>query len=109
MTTFKSALAICGLSLREAADYLEVSYDTCKSWSQGRNAPPLGVWRDLARRYKQIEETGDRNSVDLDPETIPLRQLNNLQADDPDDPLSGHGPDIAGAMALLLALIDEDG
>lgn len=108
MTTFKSALTICGLSQKEAADHLETSLDTVKSWSQGRNAPPLGVWRDMAELYHRIEGAADFAASNLEPGMMSLRVANNLQADDGVQPLPGHGADVAGAMALLLALHDDD-
>lgn len=108
MTTFKSAIAICGLSMREAAEFLGVSYDTAKSWSQGRNAPPMGVWQDLAGLYARIEGAADFAASNLEPDLIALRIANNLQADQGEKPLPGSGPDVAGAMALLLAVQDTD-
>lgn len=107
MTTFKSAISICGLSTREAAALLDVSYDTAKSWSQGRNAPPMGVWRDLSDLYARIEGAADFAASNLEPDLMALRIANNVQADDGDDPLPGHGADVAGAMALLLAIQDS--
>lgn len=107
MTTFKSAIAICGLSMKEAAELLGVSYDTAKSWSQGRNAPPMGVWRDLSDLYAKIEDAADFASSNLEPDLMALRIANNVQADDGDAPLPGHGADVAGAMALLMAVRDS--
>ena len=93
--------------MREAADFLEVSYDTAKSWSQGRNAPPAGVWRDLADLYARIEVAADFAASNLEPGLMSPRIANNLDADDGQDPLPGHGPSVAGAMALLLAMQDD--
>lgn len=108
MTTFKAALAICGLSQVEAADYLGSRIDTVKSWSQGRNAPPMGVWKDLADLYRRIENTADFAAGNLEPGLMAPRIANNIQADDGEDPLPGHADDVAGAMALLLAVGMDD-
>lgn len=108
MTTFRSACHICGLSLREVAEYLDVSHDTAKAWSQGRNAPPWGVWRDLAELYTRIENAADVAADTLEPGGMTLRVANDVQADDGNDPLPGGGADVAGAMALLLAVRDAD-
>lgn len=60
MTTFASALRLCGLTHSEAADFLNVRIDTLKSWSAGRNPVPTGVWQDIAELWRKIEsgETG---------------------------------------------------
>lgn len=54
MTIFKSAIAICGLSQRDAAEFLDVSVDTVKSWSAGRNPVPDGVWWELSLLYADM-------------------------------------------------------
>lgn len=106
MTTFKAALSICGLSISEAADYLGVRLDTVKSWSQGRNSPPPGVWQMLADLYARIEDAADHAAGQLEPGMMDRRVMNSLTADDGADPLPGSGDGVAGAMALLLALSD---
>lgn len=47
----------CGLSHKEAADFLNVRLDTVKSWSNGRNNAPEGAKKDLSQLYSQIEKT----------------------------------------------------
>lgn len=108
MTTFKSALAICGLSQIEAAEFLGVSLATVKSWGSGRNAPPLGVWGMLADLLGRLEEAADDVSTYLEPDIMDRRAMNNVQADDGPDPLPGGGADAAGAMALLIAIRDSN-
>lgn len=44
MTTFKSAIAICGLSQSEAAKHLGVSIDSIKNWTRGKSAPSMEIW-----------------------------------------------------------------
>lgn len=110
MTTFKEALSICGLSQVEAADYLGARIDTVKSWSQGRNPPPMGVWRDLARLYARLEEAAEEMAGRLEPGLMDRRIANSIQAERGPDPLPGHAAATAGAMALLLAvMMDEEG
>jgi len=109
MTTFRYAIAICGLSLRGAADYLGVSYDTVKSWSQGRNAPPLGVWQELAALLARIENAADHAAGHLEHDLMDRRALNSIQADTGADPLPAGADDAAGALAVLLAVRDTRG
>jgi len=45
----------CGLSHREAADFLTVRIDTVKSWSSGRNGTPEGAIAELRGLYARIE------------------------------------------------------
>lgn len=47
MTPFKLLTDYCGLSIREAADYLGVRLDTAKSWSVDRRTCPDTVLADL--------------------------------------------------------------
>jgi len=105
-TTFAASLQLCGLSQQEAADYFDVRLDTIKSWSAGRNAVPSGVWDMLADLWRRIEDAADAASLDdavMDP-----RARHHLSADDADG-LPGGADEIAGAMALLVALADEPG
>ena len=48
MTLFKLFLQSTGLSTREAARFLNVSPDTVKSWSSGRNNCPDGVLDEMS-------------------------------------------------------------
>ncbi|TKD17940.1 hypothetical protein FBT96_12410 [Rhodobacter capsulatus] len=105
-TTFAAAIAICGLSQQEAADYLGVRIDTVKSWSSGRNPPPDGVWGMLADLYRRVENAADHASSQIEPDLMDKRAMNNLQADSGEDPLPGGAAAVAGAMALLLAIGD---
>lgn len=104
MSTFKSSLAICGLSQQQAAEFLGVALQTVKHWSSGRNNPPAGVWMMLADLYRRIEAVADNASVEI--ECVDPRQWGNIQADSGPDPLP-HGADgVAGAMALLIAIAE---
>lgn len=105
MTTFASALRICGLSLQEAADYFDVRLDTVKSWSAGRNPAPDGVWMMLADLWQRIENAADFASADLDPSDKAVRQ--NLSADNGLGPLPGSAAEVAGAMALLFSMLND--
>lgn len=48
MTLFKIFLQSTGLSLREAASYLDVSYDSVKNWLYGRHNAPDGVLYEMS-------------------------------------------------------------
>lgn len=104
MTTFKAAIAICGLSQSEAAEYLGVSIQSVKNWGSGKSAPPIGVWEMLADLYQRVEDAADGACSMIEPDLSDRMVMNNIAADCGDDPLPGRGPDVAGAMALLLAI-----
>lgn len=55
MTSFTLLIDRCGLSLREAAEFLCVRPDTVKSWSSGRNPAPAAVLGELRALYAMIE------------------------------------------------------
>lgn len=108
MTTFKSALGVCGLSQAEAADFLSVKLDTVKSWCAGRNNPPLGVWQMLASLFEQIQDAADGAADHMALEGIDPRSFNNIAADLRGDELPvTSSANAAGAMALLMAIADE--
>lgn len=104
MTTYKSALSICGLSQQEAAIFHGVSLASIKDWCRGRSTPPEGVWGQLADLYQRIEDAADHASAQLEPDLMDRRVMNNVAADSGENPLPGGGDMVAGAMALLLAI-----
>lgn len=109
MSTFKSALSICGLSQADAAEFLQVALPTIKGWCSDSNpkAPPLGVWQQLASLFDQIQDAADGAADVMDLEGIDPRSFNNLEADMVGDPLPIAGAmEAAGAMALLMAIAD---
>lgn len=54
-TLFTGILNLCGLSHREAADFLNVRVDTVKSWSSGRNRVAPGALEELWTLADRIE------------------------------------------------------
>lgn len=107
MSTFKSAIAVCGLSQREAAEFLGVSLDTVKSWCAGRANPPLGVWTMLASLFEQIQNAADGAADTMNFEGINPRAFNKIEADLSGDELPVPGAlAAAGAMALLMTIAD---
>jgi hypothetical protein len=53
--TFALLLDRCGLSIGEAAQFLDVRPDTIKSWSSGRRTPPPDAVAQLCGLYDRIE------------------------------------------------------
>lgn len=108
MTTFKSALNICGLSQSEAAEFLEVSIDRVKNWCSGRANPPKDVWTMLASLFEQIQDAADGAADLMALDGIDPRAYNNIEADIRHDALPTAGAlQAAGAMALLMAITDQ--
>lgn len=54
-TEFSLLTQACGLSHREAAEFLGVRIDTVKSWSAGRNPAPDGVLDELRGLAARID------------------------------------------------------
>lgn len=105
MTAFKSSIGVCGLSQSEAADFLDVSIDTVKSWCSGRANPPLGVWRLMASLFEQVQDAADGAADVMDIDGIDPRAFNNIEADMPGNELPVAGAlKAAGAMALLMTI-----
>lgn len=108
MSTFKSAIGVCGLSQSEAAAFLGVSVDTIKSWCAGRANPPRGVWELLASLFQQIQDAADGAADHMALEGIDPRAWGNIEADISGQELPTDGAlRAAGAMALLMAIADE--
>lgn len=92
-TPFSAALKICGLIHSDAADYFDVSIDTVKSWSAGRNPVPEGVWAELRDLWGDMQrQTPPYNIVECDDSAgwpcigtrlavMALAALDNVQAD----------------------------
>ena len=57
MTIFSLLIDRCGLSHREAAEFLGVRPDTVSSWASGRRATPAAVMTELRALYATIERT----------------------------------------------------
>ena len=104
MSTFKSALSVCGLSQRQAAEYLGVSIQSVKHWSSGRTQPPGGVWEALADLLERVQDAADHAADSMAVDGIDPRAWGNIEADIGDDPLPPGADSAAGAMALLMAV-----
>ncbi len=50
---------LCGLSIREAADFHSVSSDSIKSWSSGRRQAPEGVLNELRELHRKQRTAAD--------------------------------------------------
>lgn len=109
MTTFKSALGLCGLSQQQAADYLEVSIDSVKAWSRGKTPPPPGVWDQMADLLERIEAAAKHAAAMLEPGGMDRAVMNNIDADSGENPLPAGADGAAGALALLMAIRDTRG
>jgi hypothetical protein len=62
-TVFSALLERCGLSQREAAEFLKVRIDTVKSWSSGRNPVKPSIIIELRALYRDIERAGEDLAV----------------------------------------------
>lgn len=104
MTTFKSALHVCGLSQQQAAHYLGVSLQSVKHWSSGRTQPPGGVWEMLADLFERVQDAADGAADSMKLDGIDPRVWGSIDADSGKDPLPEGADSAAGAMALLTAV-----
>jgi len=57
MTTFKRSIQLCGLSQREASEFLGLSLQSVKDYSRGFSEPAKQqVWIDLSTLFKAISK-----------------------------------------------------
>lgn len=92
----------CGLSHREAADFLDVRVDTIRSWSIGRNRTPAGVIDELRALYAQIEQAAGQ-ALKVIEEQAPDDVELGIAADDSE--AQGLGWPCVGAQAAMLGLV----
>lgn len=106
-TAFTLLSQRCGLSLREAANFLGVRIDTVKSWSSGRNPAPAGVIDELRRLYGRIEGAAEAAIQQIEdvatdagqPETVEM----GISADDHE--AQSLGWPCVGAHAAVIGLV----
>jgi len=63
-TPFAVLAERCGLSQREAAEFLKVRLDTVKSWCAGRNVAKPAVLAELRMLYTNIQAAADKLARD---------------------------------------------
>ena len=63
-TPFAVLAERCGLSQREAAEFLKVRIDTIKSWCAGRNVAKPAVLAELRELYAKIQAAADKLAQD---------------------------------------------
>jgi hypothetical protein len=66
MSTFHALIQACGLSLREAAEFLNAREDTIKSWSSGRRSTPDGALAELAGLAARIVKSAHEGLAEID-------------------------------------------
>jgi hypothetical protein len=102
MTPFSTLCAVCGLSHREAADFVRVRLDTVKNWSSGRDVTPKGVIAALIQLNQRIQRAADQAVSVVMEQRPPIVEL-GYPADD-EEALSLGWPSV-GVMRVLLGRI----
>ena len=103
MTLFSSILKLSGLSIREAAEFLEVRPDTVKSWSAGRNPVPAGVM-DQLHDLLEMQEKAAGEAVKLWEEKGSTGQIEFGYAADDHEAQSLGWPSVGAQMAACARL-----
>lgn len=65
MTPFAALQSLCGLSNREAAEFLQVTEDTVKSWRTGRRSAPDGAITELLELWTAIDNTASEEAEEI--------------------------------------------
>ena len=96
ITLYALLIERCGLTLREAADYHDVSIDTIRSWCIERHEAPPGVIAELRELYARIERAAEE-ALKIISENNPDEIEFGLAADDHEAqtlgwPCVGHTP-----------------
>lgn len=86
ITTFGAALKMCGLTISEASEFLDVRPDTVKNWSQGRRTVAPFAWEKLRALYARQQQAAQA-AIDLiaeqHPDEIALAENGPRQAEWP--------------------------
>lgn len=109
-TTFKAALGICGLSQREAADFIGVSEGTIKDWCTGRRGqhPPSGAWEMLASLHNQIVIASEAALDVVEIDGADRSALNLFEIETGNKPFATEGVAAsAAAMVVLARMLDK--
>jgi hypothetical protein len=105
-TTFALLCERCGLSVREAAEFLDTRLDTVKSWSSGRREAPPGAIDELRGLYAHIERAAAEGLAMIRrprPGTLPQLVELGLASDDAE--ARALGWPCIGAHAAVLGLV----
>lgn len=102
MTTFKSALGLCGLSQAQAARFLDCSLGNVKKWSSGTRDVPEFAWDMLAGLFDQVTAAADSAADVMERDGVPAGAKSSITADNTIEPLPEGADEAAGAMALLM-------
>ena len=65
-TSIGLLIELCGLSQKEASVYLDVSHDTVRSWSSGRNTTPDRAIISMRELYQEIVALADKTQAQID-------------------------------------------
>ena len=101
-TPFKLLCDRCGLSQREAADFLGARLDTVKSWASGRNRAPAGVIAELRKLHATIERAAGELVAEVKkrrPDELALFLART------DDEARDRGWPCIGAMAAAIGIV----
>jgi hypothetical protein len=93
----------CGLSIREAAIFLNVREDTVKSWRSGRNPTPLAVVIELRGLYLKIGRAAREAIAAIDEAPAGAEIELGIAVDDHE--AQALGLPCVGAHAAVLGLI----
>jgi hypothetical protein len=104
ITAFALLCDRCGLSHREAADFLRVRIDTVKSWSAGRNPTPAGALEELRGLWWQIQAAAAEDVAIIERQPQPPVEIELGLASD-DHEARALGWPCVGAHAAVLGTV----
>lgn len=99
MSNFKAMLDLFGLSVEEAARYLNVSEADVRRWSCSEDSPPIEVWQSLVKLFDSIRFAAEDAAKATDLDRIDAADLNRISIPLPDQ-LAGGPQRAVTAMAV---------
>lgn len=109
MTPFSALQSLCGLSNREAAEFLGITESAVEKFRRGSRAAPSGVLRELQALWAEIDRTAIEAAEEMVRRGI-MNEAAEIEVGYPADDYEAQqlGLPCAGAWRQMLArLIDE--
>lgn len=105
MTAFEASLRICGLGQAEAAEYFDTPPGIVAEWCAGARPVPPAAWAMLSQLFRSIDEAASEAAeILMEQDVDPLLSAGGVRVDTTQDPMPRGATELAGAMAILLAL-----
>ncbi|WP_417685013.1 hypothetical protein [Roseibium sp.] len=104
MSNFKAILDLFGLSIDDAAAYLNVSASDIVRWCDTNDSPPIEVWQSLVKLFDSIRFAAEDAAKAADLDHLQAVDLNRISFAVPDQLSSEAGAVMKGPQRAITAM-----